>query len=386
MAFFELDNDCESGVDIRVFGVGGGGNNAVNRMISSNIRGVDFIAVNTDRQALTRSGASKKICIGEQTTKGNGAGADPEKGAMAAEESTEELRSAMEGADMIFVAAGMGGGTGTGAAPVVAKIAKEMGILVVGIVTKPFKFEGPVRMSQAEKGISELSKYVDSLVIIPNERLKETSQQKVTLLNAFAIVDDILRHGVQSISDTINYTGYINLDFADVSAVMKDSGLAHMGIGEASGEDKAVEAAKLAIASPLLETTIDGATGVLINFTIGSDVGLDETEAAGGVVAEAAAPNANIIWGVSVDESLEDTIRVTIIATGFERKKTKKVFVDGEINIKPTRTINQGEEIQVKPQRQATTFSPSDPEIDDILNIVNRSRKKTVKDDFNNQY
>ena len=387
MAFFELDNDCESGVDIRVFGVGGGGNNAVNRMISSNIRGVNFIAVNTDRQALARSGASKKICIGEQTTKGNGAGADPEKGAMAAEESTEELRSAMEGADMIFVAAGMGGGTGTGAAPVVAKIAREMGILVVGIVTKPFKFEGPVRMSQAEKGITELSKHVDSLVIIPNERLKETSQQKITLLNAFGFVDDILRHGVQSISDTINYAGYINLDFADVSAIMKNSGLAHMGIGEASGENKAVEAAKLAIASPLLETTIEGATGVLINFTIGTDVGLDETEAAGNVIAEAAAANANIIWGVSVDESLDDTIRVTIIATGFERKKTKKVVVDGEINIKPTRPVHiHDTDVHIKPQRQIQSFETNDSEIDDILNIVNRSRKKTVNEDFDNQY
>ncbi len=388
MAFFELDNDCESGVDIRVFGVGGGGNNAVNRMISSNIRGVDFVAVNTDRQALARCGASKKICIGEQNaTKGNGAGADPEKGAMAAEESAEELKNAMEGANMIFVAAGMGGGTGTGAAPVVAKIAKEMGILVVGIVTKPFKFEGAVRMSQAERGIAELSKHVDSLVVIPNERLKETSQQKITLLNAFGIVDDILRHGVQSISDTINFAGYINLDFADVTAIMKNSGLAHMGIGEASGENKAVEAAKLAIASPLLETTIEGATGVLINFTIGRDVGLDETEAAGSVIAEAAAPNANIIWGVSVDESLEDTLRVTIIATGFERKKTKKVIVEGEISIKPTRpATNHTGEIQIKPQRQVQSFDTNDSEIDDILNIVNKSRKKKISDDFDNQY
>ena len=388
MAFFELDNDCESGVDIRVFGVGGGGNNAVNRMISSNIRGVEFIAVNTDRQALTRCGASKKICIGEQTTKGKGAGADPEKGAMAAEESVEELKAAMEGADMIFVAAGMGGGTGTGAAPIVARVAKEMGILVVGIVTKPFKFEGEIRMSQAESGIDELSKHVDSLVIIPNERLKETSTQKITLLNAFQTADDILRRGVQSISDTINFVGHINLDFADVSAIMKDAGLAHMGIGEASGEDKAIEAAKSAIASPLLETSIEGATGVLINFTIGTDLSLEETEAAGSLIRATASPTANIIWGVSIDESLEDALRVTIIATGFEVKKTKKIFDGDEISVKPTRVISVSDvDLPIKPQREIVSFDTADNDIDDILGIINnRNRRKAINDDFNKNY
>ena len=400
MAFFELDNEVESGVDIRVFGVGGGGNNAVNRMIASDIKGVEFIAVNTDRQSLARSTATKQICLGEETTRGNGAGADPEKGAKAAEESAEEIKAAIEGADMVFIATGMGGGTGTGAAPVVARIAKEMGVLTVGIVTKPFKFEGPRRMAQAERGINEIFKYVDSLVVIPNERLKEISQEKITLMNAFAIVDDILKNGVRSISDTINFAGYINLDFADVSAIMKESGLAHMGIGEASGENKAVEAAKKAMASPLLETSIDGATGILINFTIGSDVGLDETEEAGSVIADAAAANANIIWGVSVDESLEDTIRVTIIATGFERKKpVKRIDDSGEILIRPIkRSISIDNESEAPSKPEISQFRPApvikapleqdttDSEIDDILDIVNRAHKKPLNDDFKKQY
>ena len=393
MAFFELDNDVQSGVDIRVFGVGGGGNNALNRMIASNIKGVEFIAVNTDRQALGRCSATKQICIGEQVTKGNGAGADPQKGAMAAEESIEEIKAAIEGADMVFIATGMGGGTGTGAAPIVAKIAKEMGVLTVGIVTKPFKFEGPRRMAQAERGIAEISKYVDSLVIIPNERLKEISEEKITLINAFGIVDDILRFGVQSISDTINFAGYINLDFADICSVMRGAGLAHMGIGEASGENKTIEATKKAIASPLLETSIEGATGVLLNFTIGRDVALDETDEAASIVAEAASSNANIIWGFSVDETFEDTVRVTIIATGFDRKKPVKVFdTNEEINISPIRVkIDEGENdnIQIKPAPQSPAPAHQDDvdsDIDDILNIVNRSRKKSVKDDFTKQY
>ena len=393
MAFFELDNDVQSGVDIRVFGVGGGGNNALNRMIASNIKGVEFIAVNTDRQALGRCSATRQICIGEQITKGNGAGADPQKGAMAAEESIEEIKAAIDGADMVFIATGMGGGTGTGAAPIVAKIAKEMGVLTVGIVTKPFKFEGPRRMAQAERGIAEISKHVDSLVIIPNERLKEISEEKITLINAFGIVDDILRFGVQSISDTINFAGYINLDFADICSVMRGAGLAHMGIGEASGENKTIEATKKAIASPLLETSIEGATGVLLNFTIGRDVALDETDEAASIVAEAASANANIIWGFSVDESFEDTVRVTIIATGFDRKKPVKVFdTNEEINISPIRVKideDQNENIQIKPapQRPAPVHQDEiDSEIDDILNIVNRSRKKSVKDDFTKQY
>ena len=394
MAFFELDNEVESGVDIRVFGVGGGGNNALNHMIASNIKGVEFIAVNTDRQALGRCSATKQICIGEQTTRGNGAGADPEKGAKAAEESVDEIKAAMEGADMVFIATGMGGGTGTGAAPVVARIAKEMGILTVAIVTKPFKFEGPKRMAHAERGIAQLEKFVDSLVVIPNERLKEISQQKVTLINAFGIVDNILKHGVKSISDTINFAGYINLDFADVCAIMRDAGLAHMGIGEGKGENKAIIAAEAAMASPLLETSIDGATGILINFTISPDVSLDETDAASTLIGEKSSANANIIWGISVDETLEDAVRVTIIATGFERKKQFKKFdQEGTITVKPVKRPAQEVEIkQIKPsfeEEVKITKTPEneDRDVDDILDIVNnRSRKKPLNEDFNKQY
>ncbi|MBQ8546067.1 MAG: cell division protein FtsZ [Clostridia bacterium] len=391
MAFFELDNDFESGVDIRVFGVGGGGNNALNHMIASNIKGVEFVAVNTDRQALARCGVAKKICIGEnETTKGNGAGADPLKGAKAAEESAEEIMAAMQGADMIFIATGMGGGTGTGAGPVVARIAREMGILTVGIVTKPFKFEGPRRMAQAEDGIAEISKYVDSLVIIPNERLKEVSEQKITLMNAFAIVDDILKHGIKSITDTINYTGVINLDFADVTEIMKDAGLAHMGIGEAKGENNVVEAAKRAIASPLLETSIEGASGILINFTVGPDVSLDETDEAATLVTQESSPNANIIWGINVDESLGDEVKVTIIATGFEKKKVRIIAPTEEIRIgaKATKQIdNVDDEIKISPAKRVSyNDSYNDPSIDEILNIVNKNRQRPVINTEDDQY
>jgi cell division protein FtsZ len=364
---FELDNDFESGVDIRVLGVGGGGNNAVNRMITSNIKGVQFIAVNTDRQALLKSGASKKICIGEGITKGNGAGANPEMGQMAAEESEEEIREAIEGADMVFVATGMGGGTGTGAAPVCARIAKELGILTVGIVTKPFKFEGNRRMMQADRGIIELSKYVDSLVVIPNERLKETSEQKLTLNNAFAIADDVLRHGVKSISDLINVAGFVNLDFADVTSVMKEAGLAHMGVGEGKGENKAVEAAKKAIASPLLETSIKGAHGLLVNITVSPEVGLDEVDEASSMIADEASADANIIWGANFDESLEDTVKVTIIATGFDKMPNKNIKVDP----------NNIDENTIK--KTEKTYKD---DYSDIIDIINRNREKNSSDDF----
>ncbi|MBQ7907698.1 MAG: cell division protein FtsZ [Clostridia bacterium] len=365
---FEFDNDFESGVDIRVLGVGGGGNNAVNRMISANVKGVEFIAINTDRQALLRCGAGKKICIGEKITSGKGAGADPEKGAMAAEESADEIKEAIKGADMVFVATGMGGGTGTGAAPIVARIAKEMGVLTVGIVTKPFKFEGNRRMMQADQGIAEISKYVDSLVVIPNERLKEISDQKITLMNAFGIADDVLKRGVQSVSDLINVAGFVNLDFADVSAIMKDAGMAHMGVGEATGPNKAVEAAKMAIASPLLETSISGANGILVNITVSNGVELDEADQASSMITEEAAANANIIWGVTFDDTLEDTVRVTIIATGFDKKVAKKINDDEEIDIVAPKDVS------------------GDDEIDEMLKIVNESRRKSVSDDFGNKY
>ncbi len=317
---FELDNNYESGVNIKVIGVGGGGNNAVNRMISSNIRSVEFIAINTDKQALAKSSATHKIPIGEKITKGHGAGANPEIGTRAAEESMEEIRSAITGADMVFITAGMGGGTGTGAAPVVAKIAQEMGILTVGIVTKPFAFEGKKRMDQAEEGIRNFRQYVDSLVIIPNERLKQISETRITLLNAFEIADGVLSHGVQSISDLINGTAYINLDFADVTSVMQGAGYAHMGVGEASGKDKAEAAARAAISSPLLETSISGAKGILINITAAPDIGLEDIDTASTMIASEASADANVIWGVAFDPELEDKMKITIIATGFENK------------------------------------------------------------------
>lgn len=317
---FEHDDSCQSGVCIKVVGVGGGGNNAVNRMIASNVRGVEFVSINTDRQALKNSLAPNQVAIGEKITKGFGAGANPSIGARSAEESLEEIKNALAGADMVFVTAGMGGGTGTGAAPVVAKIAHDMDILTVGIVTKPFAFEGKRRMDQALAGIEEFSQYVDSLVVIPNERLKLVTDSRITLFNAFSEADDILRKGVQSISELINVEQFINLDFADVTSVMAHSGLAHMGIGSATGKDKAQEAASMAIASPLLETSIKGATGVIISFSVSPDVGLEDVDLAANMVTNECNPDANIIFGVGFDENLEDEMRITIIATGFTKE------------------------------------------------------------------
>ena len=317
---FGLETGPENVVSIKVVGVGGGGNNVVNRMVRSGAQGVDFVAVNTDKQALNASSANYKIQIGEKLTGGKGAGSNPEVGRKAAEESRNQMAKALESTDMVFITAGMGGGTGTGAAPVVAEIAREAGVLTVGVVTKPFGFEGRKRMAQAEQGIEELRSKVDSLVIIPNERLKYATDQKITFANAFAIADDVLRQAVQSISDLIRDTGFINLDFADVTAIMKDAGLAHMGVGRAAGKGKAEEAARMAISSPLLETSINGARGVLVNVTGSTDVGLEEVETAANLVQEAADPNALIIFGATFDESLEDEICVTVIATGFDEK------------------------------------------------------------------
>ena len=315
---FGMDMGPDSVVNIKVIGVGGGGNNVVNRMVRTGTKGVDFIAINTDKQALSVSAATYKIQIGEKLTNGQGAGSDPEVGRKSAEENRNQISKALEDADMVFITAGMGGGTGTGAAPIVADIAKELGVLTVGVVTKPFRFEGMRRMKQAEGGIAELRNKVDSLVIIPNERLKLATDQKITMVNAFEIADDVLQQAVQSISDLIKNTGFINLDFADVSAVMKDAGRAHMGVGRAAGKNKAEEAAKMAISSPLLETSINGAKGVLINVTGSMDIGLEEVETAANLVQEAAHPDANIIFGATFDETLEDEIRVTVIATGFD--------------------------------------------------------------------
>ncbi|MDD4511020.1 MAG: cell division protein FtsZ [Oscillospiraceae bacterium] len=316
---FGVETGPDNVVTIKVLGIGGGGSNVVNRMVASGTKGVDFIAINTDKQALAVSSATYKIQVGEKLTHGQGAGSDPEVGRKSAEENRGQIAKALEQTDMVFITAGMGGGTGTGGAPIVADVAKELGILTVGVVTKPFGFEGRRRMEQAESGIEELRSRVDSLVIIPNERLKLAVDQKITFANAFEIADDVLRQAVQSISDLIKNTGFINLDFADVSAIMKDAGLAHMGVGRGAGKNKAEEAAKMAISSPLLETSINGAKGVLVNVTGSKDIGLEEVETAANLVQQAAHKDALIIFGATFDDELEDEIRVTVIATGFDK-------------------------------------------------------------------
>ena len=314
---FVMDSTANHEDVLKVIGVGGGGNNVVNRMVRSGMQGVEFIAVNTDRQCLSASEATQKLAIGEKLTGGKGAGANPEVGRESAKESKEQITALLEGADMVFVTAGMGGGTGTGAAPVVAEIAKEKGILTVGVVTKPFNFEGRRRMEQAAQGIEELRQKVDSLVIIPNDRLQYATDEKITFANAFAIADDVLRQAVQSISDLIKTTGLINLDFADVTAVMKDAGLAHMGVGRAAGKNKAEEATRIAINSPLLETSIQGAKGIIVNITGPMDMGLEEVEQAAEMVKQVADPDALFMMGTAFDDTLEDELRVTVIATGF---------------------------------------------------------------------
>ncbi|MBR5286231.1 MAG: cell division protein FtsZ, partial [Clostridia bacterium] len=309
-------------VVIKVIGVGGGGGNAVNRMISAiDAADVEFININTDTQILIKSSAPTKIAIGDRITKGHGAGANPELGEKAADESIDEITEAIKGADMVFITAGMGGGTGTGAAPVIAKIAKSLDILTVAVVTKPFLFEGKRRMSQAEAGIEKLADIVDSLIVIPNERLKLLTDKKITFLNAFQEADDVLRKGVQSICELITVEGVINLDFADVSAVMSGAGLAHMGVGSAKGKDKAEQAAKMAMSSPLLETNISGAKGIVVQITGSPDIGLDEIDSAVAMITSEAQPDATIIFGAALDATLEDEMRITLIATGFDADK-----------------------------------------------------------------
>lgn len=348
---------------IKVVGVGGGGNNAVNRMVAESIKGVEFLAINTDQMALIKSNATNKIAIGEKITKGHGAGAKPEVGQRAAEESVEEIKAALSGADMVFVTAGMGGGTGTGAAPIIARIAREMDILTVGIVTKPFAFEGKLRMQQAEAGIAQLRDYVDSLIIIPNERLKQVSDTRITLVNAFEIADDVLRRGVQSVSELVNVTAYINLDFADVTSVMKGAGYAHMGIGSASGKDKAELAAKAAISSPLLETSIDGARGILVSITASPDIGLEDIDTASAMITSEAHPDANIIWGVAFDPELEDEMRVTIIATGFDKKDVP------EANKTARNAYNTAAKAQPSAAAPAAPAKPAQPVVDEVEEV-----------------
>lgn len=331
----EFEVDSNQFANIKVIGVGGGGNNAVNRMIIAGLKGVEFIAVNTDAQALQLSQTNQKIQIGAKLTKGLGAGANPEIGQKAAEESRDEIIQALKGADMVFVTAGMGGGTGTGAAPVVAEVAKELGALTVGVVTKPFTFEGRKRMNQAEMGIQNLKSKVDTLITIPNDRLLQVIDKHTSMVEAFRIADDVLRQGVQGISDLIAVPGLINLDFADVKTIMKDTGSALMGIGVASGENRATESARMAISSPLLETSIEGAKGVLLNITGGTSLGLFEVNEAAEIISQAADPEANIIFGAVIDERMEDEVRVTVIATGFDQKVVKKERPKGELEIKP---------------------------------------------------
>ncbi len=318
MAANSVETGPENVVTLKVVGIGGAGGNVVNRMVSSGTNGVEFIAVNTDKQALSMSTADQKIQIGEKLTHGQGAGSDPSVGEKAAEESRNEVAKALEGTDMVFITAGMGGGTGTGAGPVVADIAREAGVLTVGVVTKPFGFEGKKRMDQAMQGIDQLLGKVDSLLVIPNDRLKYATDQKVTFANAFEIADEVLHEAVTSISGLIKNTGFINLDFADVCTIMRGAGFAHMGVGHAVGKGKAEDAAQMAISSPLMETSINGAHGVLINITGSEDMGLDDVETAANLVQAAAHPDANIIFGASFDNSMEDEIRVIVIATGFD--------------------------------------------------------------------
>ena len=353
---------AEKVVSIKVIGVGGAGTNVINRMIASGIQGVDFIAVNTDKQDLNKSKCKNKIQIGEKLTGGMGAGSKPEIGEKSAEESKNSISEVLEGTDMVFITAGMGGGTGTGAAPIIAQLAHDKGILTVGVVTKPFRFEGANRMRQAEMGIKNLEGKVDSLIIIPNDRLKFVTDQKITFANAFGIADDVLKQAVKSISELVGYSEnvIINLDFADVSAIMKDAGHAHMGVGAATGRDKAEQAAMAAVSSPLLETSINGASGVLINVTGSSELGLDDVETAANIVMEAVNPEANIIFGAAFDDSFDDEMRVTVIATGFEDTK------------KPAQPANRIGAYTAAGEKAKPVVNEDIDDIDEIFKIFNK--------------
>ena len=373
-----MTNDQESSAKIIVVGVGGAGNNAVNRIIDENISGVEFIGINTDSQALTLCKAPTAIQIGEKLTKGLGAGAQPEIGEKAAEENVEELTQAIKGADMVFVTCGMGGGTGTGAAPVVAKISKDMGILTVGVVTKPFKFEARTRMANAESGIEKLKENVDTLIVIPNDKLLEIVDRRTTMPEALKKADEVLQQAVQGITDLINVPGLINLDFADVKTVMVDKGVAHIGIGTATGDDKAIEAVKQAVTSPLLETTIEGASHVIIN--ISGDISLIEANEAASYVQELAGDNANIIFGAMYDETVTDQATITVIATGLEDGNVNKAMAGfagmaqtarPTVNVKPQYTYSQSQTTRTSSASSETPLpglkqpSPVTPQVKD---------------------
>ena len=365
---FAIDNDFESAVQIKVIGVGGGGGNAVNRMITSGVLGAEFIAVNTDKQVLVHSKATHKIQIGEKSTHGQGAGGKPEVGAKAAEESRDNISDALKGTDMVFITAGMGGGTGTGAAPVIAQVAKDMGCLTIGVVTKPFKFEGRRRMLQAQDGIAKLAEHVDSLIVIPNDRLRALDDRKKTIAEAFAEADEVLLQGVKSISELIKIPGFINLDFADVTSVMKDAGYAHMGVGRAKGKDKAECSANAAVSSPLLETSIAGAKGVIISITASDDVDLEDVENAAEIITNKAHEDANITWGIAFDPDLDDEMVITVIATGFDSlaKEPEKVSVNPFATKSAAPTPIQAAPVapvvtEAAPKRPAAPAAPSIP-------------------------
>ena len=363
-AMADLDRTTEGHARIRVVGVGGGGTNAVNRMMRGNLKGVEFIALNTDHQALMQSTAQNRIRIGAKVTRGLGAGGDPQKGREAAEESREELTRALSDSDMVFVTAGMGGGTGTGAAPIVAEIARESGALTIGVVTKPFRFEGLRRQRIAEEGIAFLQERVDTLITIPNERLMQVVDKKTTITEAFKVADDVLRQGVQGISDLIVYPGLINLDFADVKAVMSGQGAALMGIGFGTGDTRAADAARDAVASPLLETTIAGAKGILLNVTGGKDLTLYEVNEAAQLVSELADKDAQIIFGTVIDESIKDEVKITVIATGF----TGHIDVIGTLAYEPqARPMAQERPAFAMPQRHTIPGNPDDLDIPAFL-------------------
>ena len=375
MSFF-LEDDIVATTNIKVVGAGGGGGNAVNRMVVAGLKGVEFISMNTDAQALSASKATQKVQLGAKLTKGRGAGADPEIGQRAAEESRDEIAAALKGCQMVFITAGMGGGTGTGAAPIIAEVAKEQGILTVGIVTTPFAFEGRRNMTTAQQGISNLLKNVDSLIVIPNDRLKYVSEEKITLVNAFEIADNVLKQGVESISELINVPSFINLDFADVRAVMKDAGYAHMGVGRASGENKASEAAHAAIQSPLLETSISGARGVIISITSSPDIGLEEVEEAATLITSSAHPDANIIWGAAFDPNLVDELKVTVVATGFDDKPEAELVTRKAEPIISAQTVPQEQKAEPTISQEETTNTAKD-----IVNSGKNFDDETYLDD-----
>ncbi|WP_026674366.1 cell division protein FtsZ [Alkalihalobacterium bogoriense] len=374
----EFEMDMDQLATIKVIGVGGGGSNAVNRMIENGLQGVDFIAVNTDAQALHLSKAETKLQLGGKLTRGLGAGANPEIGKKAAEESKEQIEEALAGADMVFITAGMGGGTGTGAAPVIAQIAKEMGALTVGVVTRPFTFEGRKRSGQAALGISSLKEKVDTLIVIPNDRLLEIVDKNTPMLEAFREADNVLRQGVQGISDLIAVPGLINLDFADVKTIMSDKGSALMGIGIATGENRAAEAAKKAISSPLLETSVDGAQGVLMNITGGTNLSLYEVHEAAEIVSAASDPEVNMIFGSVINENLKDEIVVTVIATGFEEIDASNPAQLQRPAQKVNQQVQKEEKVSQEPRFQSSQQQSSGEQMDtlDIPTFLRNRRRR----------